>query len=340
MKKFIKKTLIFVVPLFLLLTLLVSYNVWLDPFGVIRADMKNQLTEPNQNYLKTTHILNNPTKYNAFLFGNSRVAKIDVGKFDDDNNWYNMSYSEGVPYEHVKNLELFLKSDVTIDKIIVGIDEVSCFIPPEIHKTQALRKLYKTRINPLMDYLLLKPNYGMYSEIQEARNKRFASSDAYETIFGNGSFFRNSKDVYIDDNIILHTKDSIFNVPYWPEQNSNNISSTIESIKKIIDVSRRNNIELVFFVNPIYVETYKKAVSEGFFTFLDECFKITDLYDFSGVNEITSTTTNYYENSHYRPIVGNLILEEMNSAHSKYFVQRNKSSPWLQAKKQEVGAEN
>ena len=89
MKKFIKKTIIFTLPLLLLLLLLlsliVSYNVWLDPFGIINADMKNQLTEPNQNYLKTTHIINNPTKYNAFLFGSSRAGKIDVSKIIDDN---------------------------------------------------------------------------------------------------------------------------------------------------------------------------------------------------------------------------------------------------------------
>jgi hypothetical protein len=341
MKKFIKKIIVFTLPiLLLLLPILISYNVWLDPFGVIRSNMENQLTEPNQNYLKTTYILNNPTKYNAFLFGSSRIGKINVGKVIDDNNWYNMTYSQGVPHEHLNNIELFLKSDVTINKIIIGIDEISCFISPEIHMNQSLRKPYKTALNPLIDYLLLKPSYSMYRSIRKAPHKNFFSFGAYKTIYKNGSFLPNLKDVYIEKNIILHSKDPIFNKPYWPLENSNNIRSTINSIKKIIDISRKNNIELVIFVNPIYAKTYKKAVSEGFLTFLNQCSMITDLYDFSGINAITTNKANYYENSHYRPIIGNLILEEINSTNSKYLVKRNNSSSWLLNKEEEARTHN
>lgn len=322
MKRFIKKTIIFSITIVLLLSILVSYNVWLDPFGVIKKDMGNQVTEPNQHYIKTTYILNNTSKYNAFLFGSSRVGKIDVSKISDGNNWYNMTYSEGVPFEHLEDIKMFLNSDVTINKVIIGIDEISCFIDPEKHLNESLRKPYKTKLNPLIYYLLLRPSYSLYEKIQRAPNRKYFSPGVYNTIYENGSFYPNLKDIYIENNMMLHAKDSVFNEPYWPMSNSNNIKSATIAIKEIIEISRKNNIELVFFVNPIYVETYKKAVSEGFLKFLNRSLIITDLYNFSGINKITTNKANYYENSHYRPIVGDLIIKEINSTQSKYLFEK------------------
>ena len=42
--------------------------------------MDAQITEPNQHYLKVKYVLNYPDKYDSFLFGSSRVGKIDVNK--------------------------------------------------------------------------------------------------------------------------------------------------------------------------------------------------------------------------------------------------------------------
>lgn len=341
MKKFIRKAIIFTLPLILFFSLIILYNVWLDPFGVIRADMEKQVIEPNQNYIKTKYILDNPKKYNAFLFGSSRVAMINVSKMNDDNNWYNMTYSEGVPYEHLENIELFLNSDVTINKIIIGMDEISCFIHHEKHLNEASRKPYITRLDPLIDYFFLTPNFRLYNDIQEAPDKRFFSFGRFRTIYENGVLSTNLKDIYIENNKSLHNKKSVFNKPYWKkEYSSKNISSAIKSIKRIVDISKKKKIELVIFVNPIYTETYKKAVSEGFLVFLNKCSMITDLYDFSGINEITTNKTNYYEHSHYRPIIGDLILDELNSTESKYLIKRNKSSSWLQGKKEEARMHN
>jgi hypothetical protein len=37
----------------------------------------------------------------------------------------------------------------------------------------------------------------------------------------------------------------------------------------------------------------------------------SNLYDYSGINEFTNNKLNYYESSHFRPVVGDKILNSI-----------------------------
>ena len=90
MKRFIKKTLFFILILALIS---VSVSIYIDPFNVFHPlDIKDNGVEPNKNFIKMTYILNNPDKFDTFIFGSSRVGNIHA-----NNLWgekaYNMTYS-------------------------------------------------------------------------------------------------------------------------------------------------------------------------------------------------------------------------------------------------------
>lgn len=310
MKNFFKKIIVFsIVPIIFMIGMML-YNFFVDPFGVFKGDISKQANEPNQHYLKVNYIMNNPNKYNAFLFGNSRVGKIDVSKIKGDDKWYNMTYSEGLPGEHLDNIKLFIKKNVKIDKIVVGVDEISAFTKKEGHENESIRKPYKNRFDPLLSYLFLKPSYNLAEEIVNMKEKKFYEEGMYATIYETGSFPPNKKDKYIDQNKDLHKEDPIFENPYWPGVRVDNMQQCLNDIIEIKQLCEDHNIEVRFFVNPIYKKTYEKAVSKGFLTFLDELKNITDFYNFNKFKKITSDPVNYYENSHYRPLVGDLIVEE------------------------------
>ncbi len=153
MKKFIINILRFSIFPIIFFSAIVAYNVVFDPFGVIRGDMENQVIEPNQHYLKVKYILENPNKYNAFLFGSSKIGKINVANIDGDNKWYNMTYSMGVPEEHLTDLKLFLEAGVRVNEVIIGLDEISYIYTAADHTIDPLRKPYASRADMYMDYL-------------------------------------------------------------------------------------------------------------------------------------------------------------------------------------------
>jgi len=336
MSKFLYKIFLFFSILIPLLILLVGYNIWLDPYGAIKGNMQTQKTEPNQHYLKIKYCINNPKKYNAFLFGSSRVGKIDVSKIIDENNWYNFTYSECVPYETLQDIRLLLHHNINIKKIIIGLDEISYLVSYKLHKNQSLRKPYVNIINPYLYYLFLRPSLSMYKNISNADTSKFYSKGAYNVIYKNGCFPPNKKDAFIEKNPLAHNKDSVFNKPYWNPNNKERINKVISEIKKIKKICDERDIKVIFFINPIYKKTYIKAVDNKFFNFLWQLSTISEYYDFSGINNITSKTVNYYDNSHYRPIVGDWIIYNIFQTNTKWIVNKDNISAIIQKKQMEI----
>lgn len=65
------------------------------------------------------------------------------------------------------------------------------------------------------------------------------------------------------------------------------------------------------FVNPIHLLTYRATNLDEFDEFKRKLADITSYYDFSGVNDITTNNYYYYETSHYRPMVGDMIIHRI-----------------------------
>jgi hypothetical protein len=54
--------------------------------------------------------------------------------------------------------------------------------------------------------------------------------------------------------------------------------------------------------------TYLNCNVEQFNAFKKQLSEVTDYFDFSGINSITSNNYYYYETSHYRYVVADMIL--------------------------------
>lgn len=340
MKNFINRLIIFTIPVLLFLTLIAFYNYWLDPFGVIKGNMTLQKTEPNQRFLKMKHILYNPEKYDSFLFGTSRVGKIDVSVIPDDNNWYNYTYSQAIPFEILTDIKMLLNNNIIISKIMIGLDDMSYLVSPESHKNEILRKPYQYKDFPL-GYVFLKPSLSMFNKIKHADTSRFFSPGYYETLYRTGSFLENKKDKYIESHEQVHKNDPVFKVPYWERHFYERIKPTIGEIYEIIKVCKENNIELTFFINPLHICTYMNLPKEDYFSFIEELSKLTSFIDFSGINDITINNYNYYETSHFRPFIGNKMIDVIfnNETHKQPFGRRvgaNNINSIINQKKNEI----
>jgi len=145
------------------------YNFILDPYGVLRGNMDKQMFEPNLRYLKMKYVLNHPHKYNSFLFGSSRVAKIDPRLITDHNNWYNFYYAEGLPVEHLKNIKTLLDNDIEVNRVLIGLDNISYLIDPERNKSVLNRKHYENRFTPYVNYMFLWPSPKVYKKIKKEK---------------------------------------------------------------------------------------------------------------------------------------------------------------------------
>jgi hypothetical protein len=77
----------------------------------------------------------------------------------------------------------------------------------------------------------------------------------------------------------------------------------LEEIKAIFDT---NATDYRIVISPLYDQV---QLNPEDLQFLQNLFGKEKVFDFSGINSFTTPVTNYYEESHYRPLVADSILK-------------------------------
>lgn len=277
-------------------------NVWFDTSGLFNADFSRpRRKEPNQHFVKVRYLLSAPKKYNAYVFGSSRVGKIDLTQISDGLRYYNMTYSEGLPEEWTNDVELFLRRGVEVKRVMLGVDDFSFRVDPAAHKTQALRVPYEegTVLECYMRYLFQKPRVSGPFEEDARRGCLY-------DIYGTGRPLHGWVDEAIEKNPAAHGTDRRFQASC--AYKGNRLGETMDAFRRIKTLCDANGIELIVFFNPIHHFTYLRNNMDELNAFKRALAEVTDYYDFSGLNEVTTNNYNYYETSHYRPIIGDRIV--------------------------------
>ena len=79
-------------------------------------------------------------------------------------------------------------------------------------------------------------------------------------------------------------------------------------LDEIMEVLRRHNTSIRVLVSPDYNQNELHPDDREI---LQSIFGKENVYDFSGINEFTEDYHNYYEAGHYRPLLGNKLLERI-----------------------------
>ena len=288
-------------------------NYIVDPYGLLRKDFTNQFIEPNKNFIKIRFITQNLDRYDSFVFGSSRVNSINVQKIQGY-KCYNVHYNGGLPRDHLDNIRYLLKKGVKVKLILLGLDDMSFRDDPGDHLHQPLRYPYPPVLNQhpfpyYLRYLFSSPDWGILHEVFCGyKNKLFkASGDnpVFYDMFDTGQMFSYQIDRQIEDNPEKHRNDPKFLKHNFIHRNR--LKEAIKELREIVHLAETHQIRLVLFINPLHknvfldcgvdFERYKRALSH-----------LSGFYDFSGLNSVTTDNYNYYETSHYRRNVGDLVI--------------------------------
>jgi hypothetical protein len=303
MKKLFLKLLLLALPLALPL-IIVSYLI--DPFNVFHyKNIRDNGVEPNKNYIKMRYILDNPGKFDSYLFGSSRVYAIDVSTIKGA-RWYNMTYSVGLPKEHFENLTVLIHSKIVPDTVLIGVDDIACRVDPQGHHQDLMRMPYpKEAMQNKTAYYRFLINYfnpAVFDSLPVIISHKGENASFRKQFYENGGFYYSAERM-------ARKPDYWENAVGITEPFSYGIENVIRDIQSIIDLCNKNNIKLILFTHPLHKLTYEKAVEYGYIDFLMRLSDITDYYNFSGINDVTTNNDNYFETIHYKQNVGDLIID-------------------------------
>ena len=227
---------------------------------------------------------------------------------------YNLHYNGGLPRDHLDNLRYMLKKEVKIKLIIMGLDEFSYKDNPDARLYQPLRHPYPPVLNqhPLPFYLRYYFSFLDWDIMQEVLNgykkKLFNQSGdnpvSYD-IYDTGRMFFYQTDRQIEANPEKHRNDPRFlkhyNVP------GDHRKQALNDLREIVRLAEVHQVRLVLFINPIHKNVFLDSGAD-FDRFKRELSHLSGFYDFSGLNSVTRDNFNYYETSHYRSKVGDLVI--------------------------------
>lgn len=301
-KKWVLIATIFTFVILFISTLLL---IWTNTYSILHPANTRFIDEPNRNFLKVEYILTHPNQYNGFIFGSSRVGAL-IPSHAQGAKFYNMTYSEGIPHEHLLNLRLFLKHDVKIKKILLGLDEFSYQVSFAQHQQQWL-----TKAHPLATgsswfsfyrfYFFRLPTQHDKSQFL----KKISHPDQMITmdIVEQNNFYR----TFLSNNDKFLDSDPKYLKP--THYNGNTLTDTLRDIQDIVDLCKQHDIELTVFINPIHHTTYQDTNKQLLQEFKHTLSTITPYYDFSGPNEITQDNHNFVDTSHYTVDIGDQMLK-------------------------------
>ncbi len=292
-------------------TLLGLVNYVVDPFRVFGSNFLPYQVQMNERFVKIEYIKKNHQKFNAYLFGSSRIGTTDpkiIEKYVPNSKFYNFTVSSANLYDYEHHLKYFIKEKYPIHTLYlqIDLDDMSIYGHRE---SDYLSKLHPEVTNEFTTLYYMKYLFGFFpmnTRVKIMDNINTKKTKQRDTEKGTWSLPSKEKA------LLKNCKEYVNHVSSFHNKNRRirkytTAKSSMKSLKKIVDLCHKNNIKLYVFTSPHNQNKMDTFMIEDYNKYLRNISEITSFYDFTGYNSVTKDNCNYYEMSHYRPQVGKLI---------------------------------
>lgn len=364
MKKFLIHVFQYTTPIIFFIILLLWIYISVDPYKVVKHYTNYYSTDdtiqiiPNKDHVSTMTFLNNykEQQYDSFIFGNSRSMvyhKNDWSKhLPKNSNIYHFDASDETLFGILKKLQLIDSLNAKINNALIVLDYT---VLPATCKNNEFAILFSTTPALINNENFWNFHYAFFRTFCQPR---FFYSYMYYLLNDDIQpwmkvFFRTSRVVYdniSNEELFLEQDNKIEKGCYYDDEHKRvffrddillsrsmtNIAeqSTINDksqlmLKQIAQILHKNKTSYKIIVSPLYDQ---KKMSKRDVCILKEIFGYNKVYDFSGKNLFTEDYHNYYEESHYRPIVAMKIMSIIYNTDSLYQCKQLDSLFWHSSK--------
>jgi hypothetical protein len=333
LKIFFLKVLIITLPLLLIL----SIYVITDPFKVLYSyhfdNYYNwQHWEINRELAGTENLKERIAKNDvpdAYIFGNSRslTFRCDVWEslLNDNTKPYHFDAAteslfgvhHKVKYLDEKNIKIkdaLIVCDVSLLPNVVNDHDVTHIKHPDIsgeskYAYQAnFIKGYFTNFFFIkqIDYLLFSKEKKYMSDIF-AIDRGYIRTEPYQ----NDYYYQKYDSMMSSDSAAYYVfKQDVFYERPARQDTSEAVlkEKQIYMLKEIKRIFDKDGTRYQIVISPLYDQ---KKINQADITTLTAIFGQNTVHDYSGINDITNSKTNYYESSHFKPYIAAKIMSEL-----------------------------
>jgi hypothetical protein len=328
LREFLIKLLLFTMPIWLL----VGIYIIADPFKVIFHYSSYHPAKGvapiilNEDFVSTQTLLNNykETRPDSYIFGNSRsghVLTADWKNHIGNKNCYHFdAWGEGI-YGIEKKVWLLDSLGCQIDNALLILDNETLgytenrtgqiYIKHPVLSGQSWyyfeMEFFKTFFNPrymlpFFDYMIS----GKYKEYMKdvmsyAPSSYSVKENEYIYYWADSMLAQNPEKYYQVSKVTFYQRPDKEQIA--PAVIAEKQRVLLENIKNIFD---KHHTQVRVIISPLYDQV---KFNENDLACLKRQFGADNVFDFSGINKMTADYHNYYETSHFRPMVGAQMLD-------------------------------
>jgi hypothetical protein len=298
-----------------------------DPFGIFYSN--TGIAEPSEDVVQTRNYLKSfrSEKYTAFVFGNSRshaFTKKNISKHIGHEKIFDFS-SPGESLLNIdKKLGLILSKQEQVHYAIILIDDGI------LENTDNKYRVYQgpvynhSPVTSNVSYIKFYANYlGYYfDDYFFLKHICYKLTGTYKTQWMESAFKNpGAKPEQIISHNYSSVRDSLIATDFnkYKSEYKPDYSVTGRRIRSVNeqDLAYLQNIALLLKTNHINYKIilppdfHKQKVAPQVYYVISKIFGDNSVYDFTGVNRITTDSTLNYENLHFTEAAGEIILDSI-----------------------------
>lgn len=301
-------------------------NFVIDPYDIFRHNnlFELQLRKPEKieqdRLYKTIDVIN--IKPEILLIGSSRVKqglRPNHPAFPKDMTTYNLGIDGSNTYEILQYLKHTYANQPNLKTVIMGLDH---YMFNDFYKLQdsfVEKRLGKTHIIPTDLINTLFSQDAIIASKNTVLNNLTETENQKALTYGDDGFFPYPYHNPKDGNTPWRFRNTI--EQYFGFHPRYKLSEArFNDFKKIVEFCRQHNIKLIVFISPAHATQWETLrVTDRWDSYEQwkrKMVEITPVWDFSGYNSITTepikdVMSNYVDNSHYSPKVGDFVLNRI-----------------------------
>lgn len=297
------------------------FNFIIDPYDIFSSPNLSKLNDVkvnqdnNDRLFKAVDIIN--IKPITIILGSSRTKQginPENAVFTNKQPAYNLGLNGTNIYEIKRYLEHSIINQKNLKEVVFGVD---FFMFNNLSKNQPSfdeTRLAKTYLSP-KDTINSLFSLDALSNSWQTLNESLKKND--DPNYGINGFMPNRR---LDEGKNKWRFNSGIN-QYYEFHNKYEFSQKyLNDFQEIVEICQQNNIELKIFISPSHATQWEAIRTTGkwdtFEQWKRKLVKIVPVWDFSGYSSITTESikdqmNNYADNSHYTPIIGDLVLHRI-----------------------------
>lgn len=299
--------------LFVLLnfTILVTFNYLIDPFNIFHTKFLKHQFQMNERFVKVEFLEKNHNNFNGYLFGSSRIGTTlpsSIEHYIPHSKLYNFTLSSANLYDYLIHLRYFIKAKYPMKTLYLQLDIDNMMYYGQ-NPDDYLSKAHPYTLKKSLALYYVQYLTGFFPFNSEGKiNKNLNHTEGVSYHLNNGTWSEDNKEIELLTNCQNYVESvEEFHAKHTPVLKYTKAKENIEALTEIINLCKTNHIQLYLFTTPHNQNMMDTFYKDDYLNYLKDIVQISSFYDFSGYNSVSTNNCNYYETSHYRPLVGKLI---------------------------------